>query len=50
MRKKNTFKNIALKTVQKASINSAKESANKACFWYNHQSKLPDSVKKLRNF
>lgn len=50
MKIKNDLKKIALKTVQKASITSARETANKACLWYNHQPKLPDSVKSLRNF
>lgn len=39
-----------LKMVSKVAYSSAKESANTACVFVGYQSKLPQSVSKLRKF
>lgn len=38
------------KTVAKAALSVTQNSANSACIWVIHQSKLPDAAKKLRKF
>ena len=38
------------KTVANVALTIAKASANSTCLFWNHQPKLPDKVKKLRNF
>lgn len=47
---KKIFKTIILKQVAKLAKNNAIKSANTACTWWDHQSKLPDAVKSLRKF
>ncbi len=50
MENKKTLKNMILKQVVKLVVRNAKQNANTACVWWDHQPKLPDAVKSLRKF
>lgn len=50
MGKANRVKQAVLKAVAKSAMKTAEKSANTACDYWNHQSVLPEAVKKMRKF
>lgn len=50
MKQTNKLGGKILGSITKLAVKSATQSANAACPWWNHQSKLPEAVKKLRKF
>lgn len=50
MRKNNQIKQAILKAVVKSAMKTAEKSANTTCDFWQHQSVLPEAVKKMRKF